>query len=279
MRLLAVMPLGWVRALGWLLGWFLYAVVLPRRHVVQVNLSLCFPDWTAAERRKLVPKIFVHVAQSWLDRGWLWHGRPEVTRERLKLTGALNELQGAQPTVLFAPHFVGMDAGWTALTQQVQRKFTGIYTGQSNKVVDAWSLAGRRRFSAGRAFGRSDGVNAIVAALRKGDPLYLLPDMNFGPEHSIFVPFYDVPAATVTSLSRFARLGRAKVVPVVTRMTTKGYEVRILPAWNDFPSADTAADTALLNRRLQEYIDEMPELYYWVHKRFKSRPAGAAPVY
>jgi Kdo2-lipid IVA lauroyltransferase/acyltransferase len=181
--------------------------------------------------------------------------------------------------VLFAPHFVGMDAGWTALTQQVQRKFTGIYTGQSNKVVNAWSLAGRRRFSAGRAFGRADGVNAIVAALRKGDPLYLLPDMNFGLEHSIFVPFYGVPAATVPSLSRFARLGRAKVVPVVTRMTTKGYEVRILPAWDDFPSADTAADTALMNRRLQDYIDQMPDQYYWVHKRFKSRPAGAAPVY
>ena len=279
MRLLAPLPLRWVRALGWLLGWFLYAVVQPRRHVVQVNLSLCFPGWTRAERRKLVPKIFVRVAQSWLDRSWLWHGRPEVTRERLQLTGALAQLQGAQPTVLFAPHFVGMDAGWTALTQQVQRKFTGIYTGQSNKVVDAWSLAGRRRFSAGGAFGRADGVKAIVAALRAGDPLYLLPDMNFGPEESIFVPFYGVPAATVPSLSRFARLGRAKVVPVVTRMTPDGYEVQILPAWDNFPSADTAADTALMNRHLQDYIDQMPEQYYWVHKRFKTRPAGAAPVY
>ena len=279
MRLLAHLPLAWIRALGWVLGWFLYLVVVPRRHVVQTNLALCFPHWSARRRRALVPRIFVSVAQAWLDRSWLWHGKPERTRRRLKLAGAVEELEGLAPTVIFAPHFVGMDAGWTALTQQVQRDFTGIYTGQSNKVVDAWMLVGRRRFSSGRPFGRADGVKAIVSALRGGAPLYLLPDMNFGPEESIFVPFYGIEAATVPSLSRFARLGRAKVVPVVTRMTREGYEVGVLPAWKDFPSDDAARDTALMNERLQGYIDGMPEQYYWVHKRFKTRPPGMPQVY
>ena len=279
MRLLANLPLAWIRALGWLLGWLLYLVVLPRRHVVRVNLELCFPDWTRERRDRLVPRVFVCVAQAWLDRSWLWHGSPELIRKRLKLEGALHELDGLTPTILFAPHFVGMDAGWTALTQQVPREFTGIYTNQSNKILDAWILEGRQRFSSGRPFGRADGVKAIVSALRKGEPLYLLPDMNFGPEESIFVSFYGVPAATVPSLARFARLGRAKVVPVVTRMTPEGYEVRILPAWTDYPSGDVTADTALMNLRLQGYIDAMPEQYYWVHKRFKTRPPGRKPVY
>src|SRR6478752_4478899 len=267
MRVLAHLPLAWVRALGWLLGRFLYFVVLPRRHIVKVNLALCFPQWTPQQRAQLGPKIFVRFSQAWLDRSWLWHGKPEVTRERLRLTGAVEELSGTQPTVLFAPHFIGMDAGWTALTQQVARSFTGIYTGQSNKVLDAWMLSGRQRFSSGRPFGRSDGVKAIVSSLRTGAPLYLLPDMNFGPEESIFVPFYGISAATVPSLSRFARLGRAKVVPVLTRLTPTGYEVRLLSAWPDFPTADAVADTALMNQRLQGYIDAMPEQYYWVHKR------------
>jgi Kdo2-lipid IVA lauroyltransferase/acyltransferase len=279
MRALSHLPLAWLRGIASLLGRVLYVVVVPRRRVVHVNLALCFPQRSPAERRALAKQVFVAVAQAWLDRSWLWHASAEVARERLKVTGAVDELRGGQATVIFAPHFVGMDAGWTALTLQVPRAFTTIYTDQSDKVVDAWVLRGRRRFGTGRLFGRADGVKTIVSALREGAPLYLLPDMNFGPEESVFVPFYGIAAATVPSLSRFARLGRAKVVPVVTRMTREGYEVEVKPSWSGFPTDDPVADTALMNRRLEEYIDTMPAQYYWVHKRFKSRPDGAPPVY
>ena len=279
MRLLGRLPLSWVRAMGWVLGWVLYALVVPRRRVVRTNLDLCFPQWSPAQRRALVPRVFVHFAQAWLDRGWLWHGSAEVTRQRLVVTGAVDQLAGPAPTVIFAPHFVGLDAGWTALTQQLPRAFTTIYTDQADKVVDAWIHAGRSRYGTGRLFGRADGVRTIVAALRAGEPLYLLPDMNFGPEESIFVPFYGVQAATVPSLSRFAKLSQARVVPVVTRMTRTGYEVQVMPAWNDFPGGDMTADTALMNLRLQGWIDAMPAQYYWVHKRFKTRPPGEPGVY
>ena len=279
MRLLAYLPLSWLRAIGWLFGWVLFCVVGSRRRVVRINLDQCFPHWTAAQRAALVPRVFVRFAQAWLDRSWLWHGRPAVTRQRLRLTGALGEFEGQQPVVIFAPHFVGMDAGWTAITQQLPRQFTGIYTNQADKVVDAWMLKGRQRFETARPFGRADGVGAIVSALRSGSPLYLLPDMNFGPDESIFVPFYGVPAATVPSLPRFARLGRAKVVPVVARMTPDGYDIVVMPAWADYPSRDIEADTALMNRRLQVYIDGAPDQYYWVHKRFKTRPVGLPELY
>ncbi len=279
MRLLAPWPLPLVRALGWLLGCVLYALVVPRRRVVRANLAICFPALAPHRREALVLRVFLRFAQAWLDRSWIWHGAPALVRRRLVLTGAVDEFAGGGATLVFAPHFVGMDAGWTALTQQVPRRWVGIYTKQSNPVVDAWVLRGRHRFPAGRPFGREDGVRELVSSLRRGEVMYLLPDMNFGPEESIFVPFYGVPAATVPSLSRFARLGRAKVVPVVTRLTRGGYEVRVLLAWQDYPSEDMAADTALMNRRLEGYIDAMPDQYYWVHKRFKTRPPGQAPVY
>ena len=279
MRLIGHLPLPWVRGLGWALGWLLYLLAAPRRHIASTNLRLCFPEKSEAQVRALVIRTFVHFAQAWLDRGWLWHGAPELVRRRLSLTGAVNELQGQEPMVIFAPHFVGLDAGWTALTQQLPRHFTTIYTDQSNKVMDAWILAGRQRFGSGQLFGRSHGVKAIVAALRAGDPLYLLPDMNFGLQDSVFVPFYSVPAATVPSLSRFARLGRAKVVPVITRLTRQGYDVQVMPAWQGFGSDDLVADTARMNQHLQAYIDTMPDQYFWVHKRFKNRPPGVPPVY
>jgi KDO2-lipid IV(A) lauroyltransferase len=145
--------------------------------------------------------------------------------------------------------------------------------------VDAWVLAGRQRFGQPEMVARLDGAKPIVAAVRRGEPLYLLPDMNFDPSESLFVPFYGVPAATVPSLSRFAKLGRAQVVPVVTRMTPQGYTIEVLPAWQDFPTADLEADTQRMNRELQSYIDTMPAQYYWVHKRFKDRPSGEAPPY
>ena len=279
MRAIAPLPLPWVRALGRWLGLFLHAVVGSRRKVVDTNLRLCFPQWSDTQRTQAAREVFVHVAQSFLDRAWLWHADPEVVRRRIVLTGAVRELAGTEPAIVFAPHFVGLDAGVTGLTQQLPRRFIGIYTRQSNPVVDAWVLQGRHRFGGARPMSRSEGVREIVAALRAGDVMYLLPDMNFGPEESIFVPFYGVAAATVPSLSRFARLGRAKVVPVVTKLTPAGYEVRIHEAWAGFPTGDLVADTALMNLRLQEYIDAMPSQYYWVHKRFKTRPPGSPGIY
>jgi KDO2-lipid IV(A) lauroyltransferase len=279
MRGQAHLPLAWVRALGVALGGLLFLLVGSRRRVVQINLRLCFPHLSEAAVRRLSRRMFVRFAQAWLDRGWLWHGSPEVVRARLQITGAVHELAGSDSVVIFAPHFVGLDAGWTALTQQLPRHFTTIYTNQANQIMDAWILAGRQRFGSARLFGRADGVKTIVAALRAGDPLYLLPDMNFGLHESVFVPFYGVSAATVPSLSRFARLGRAKVVPVITRLTSAGYAVEVQPSWPDFPSDDPVADTARMNAALQGYIDAMPEQYYWVHKRFKDRPNGEPDFY
>jgi KDO2-lipid IV(A) lauroyltransferase len=279
MRWTAVLPLPWVRALGWLLGGVLYAVVGSRRRVVLINLRLCFPDWSEAQVRQVARQTFDYFAKAWLDRGWLWHGSDALLRKRLRLTGAIQELDGDAPTVIFAPHFVGLDAGWTAITQQLPRRFTTIYTDQANKVADAWILQGRKRFGDARLFGRIEGVKPIIAALKAGEPLYLLPDMNFGPEDSVFVAFYGVAACTVPSLSRFARLSRAKVVPLISRMTKDGYNIEVMPAWQDFPTANAEADTAEMNLRLQSYIDSMPSQYYWVHKRFKDRPNGEAPPY
>lgn len=279
MRLCARWPLPLVRALGAALGWVLYGLIPSRRKVVDTNLALCFPQWSQAQRRQVVRQVFTLFGQSWLDRAWLWHGAPELVRSRLHLTGALDELEGDAPTVLFAPHFMGLDAAWTALTDQVGRRFATIYSPQLNPAADAWIFEGRQRFGAPEMVARLAGVKPIVAAVRAGEPLYLLPDMNFDPSESLFVPFFGVPAATVPSLSRFAKLGRAKVVPVVTALTPQGYEVRVLPAWQDFPSGDLEADTTRMNRELEAYIAANPAQYYWVHKRFKDRPDGMLPPY
>ena len=279
MRLLAMLPLVVVRAMGKLLGWVLYVLVASRRRVVTVNLSLCFPELSPDEIRNLTRQTFVYFAQAWLDRSWVWHAPRSWILRRVAFTGATHELAGTEPTVVFVPHFVGMDAAWGAVVLRIPRPSTTIYTDQSNKLIDRWILRGRRRWGNMRLFGRIEGVKPIVAAIRAGQPLYLLPDMDFGPQESIFVPFFGIPTATVPSLPRFARLGRAKVVSAVVSMTATGYELKILPAWENFPTHDVAADTALMNKKLEGYIREQPAQYFWVHKRFKTRPEGAPELY
>lgn len=279
MGLLAYLPLPVLRGLGWVLGRILFVLVVPRRKIALRNLALCFPQASPAQHRAWAREAFVVFCQTFLDRSWLWSAPREVVLRRVKLQGALHELEGDTPTIIFAPHFYGMDAGGLALPLHTTRAFTSIFSTHPNPALDAWFMRGRQRFGDVRMLNRADGVKPIISSLRKGGLLYLLPDMDFGPNESIFAPFYGMQAATVPSLSRFARLGRAKVVGMVTRLTPEGYVAEITPAWEHFPTDDVAFDTARMNRELERYINPIPGQYYWVHKRFKTRPPGEPSVY
>ncbi len=282
MRFLAHWPLPALRILGHVLGCLLWAVVPNRRRVVQTNLRLCFPLKSETEVRALARAHFVQFAQSLLDRAWLWHAPLATVATRLKWVGtdkALQQLAQEGPKIVFAPHFVGLDAGGLALTLKASKPVSFIFVPQHNKVMDAWVSQGRQRTGNVKPYFRHEGVKHIMSGLRLGEMLHLSPDMDFGPEESIFVSFMGVPAATVPSLSRFARLGRAPVMSLVTRMTPQGYEMDVSECWQDFPTADVQADTQRMNDALAKAIEGSPAQYYWVHKRFKTRPVGEPAVY
>ena len=279
MHALAKLPLPWVRGLGWTLGQLLHLLAGKRRRIALTNWALCFPEQTEVERRQAVRKHFVAFAQSWLDRGWIWGADEASVRSRIKLTGDLEALSGDGAVAIFAPHFVGLDAGGAALSLAFSRSFISLYARQRNVAIDQWVRAGRLKYGTVRLVEKHESLRSLVQALRSGEALYLLPDMDLGPNDSVFVPFFGVPAATVPTLSRLAQLGRARVVPVISRITRGGYEVTVLPAWKDYPTGDPVADTVFMNQRLEEMIATMPEQYYWVHKRFKTRPPGEASFY
>lgn len=279
MRALSYLPLRWVRALGHGLGQLLWWFAHSRKAVVLRNLAVCFPDMSERQRRDLAHRHFVCLGQSLLDRSWLWHAPLAVTRSRLHWSGPVELLRPSDPLVVFAPHFVGLDAGGMALSLVSSTPVAFIFARQSSPELDAWMRQGRERGGNARPFFRHEGIRQIVSSLRKGEKLHLSPDMDLGPKESIFVPFMGVDAATVPSLSRLARLGGARVLPLITRMTPEGYTIEVGELMVDFPSADAVADTARMNQLLARYISTMPEQYYWVHKRFKTRPEGEPSVY
>lgn len=280
MRGLAKLPLPVLRGVGRVVGNVLFVLAVPRRKIALRNLELCFPEKSAAERKQLAKESFVAFSQTFLDRSWLWFGSEALVRSRVKLTGAVHELDGDTPTIVFAPHFYSMDAGGLALPLNTTREFTSIFATNPDPVLDDWFMSGRQRFGNVRMLNRADGIKPIISTLRKGGLLYLLPDMDYGKNDSVFVPFFAVPdTATIPSLSRFARLGKAKVVALYSRMTPEGYVAEMTPAWENFPTDDHVADTARMNRELEAAIRTMPAQYYWVHKRFKTRPDGQASLY
>ena len=279
LRMVAKLPLPWLRALGAALGVCLFYVVRSRRHVALTNLRLCFPQWSEAQRWRVARDAFVCFTQSWLDRGWLWHTSEAVLRKRLTIRGRTDCLSERQATIFFVPHFVGLDAGSVALVLNHQTPITAIITPQSNKVVDRWVMQRRQRWGHVTLLQREDGLRPIVSALRRGEFLHLSPDMSFGLAESVFVPFYGQSVATVPSLSRFAKMAHARVMPMTSRMTPQGYEVTLHEPWTDFPSDDPVADTALMNQRLEGLINDMPAQYFWLHKRFKTRQPGSPEVY
>ena len=279
LALAARLPLPLVRSLGWVMGYALFALVPKRRKVARINLQRCFPDLTERERAKLLRQHFVYFAQAWLDRGWLWMAPESTVRQRVRLVGAVDALQGQEPTLVFGPHFVGLDAAWMAMLVHLPRQCCGLYARQEDALIDAWMAQGRQRFNHPLVVPKEDGIKPLAKALRQGMPLYLLPDMDHHLRDSVWATFFGVSAATLTSLPRLAALGKAQVVALRTQLTSHGYEVHVSPAWSDYPTTDVQADVQRMNHELENMVRQQPAQYFWVHKRFKTRPTGDASFY
>ncbi len=208
--------------------------------------SCAFPRKPLAERKALGQESIVVFCQTFLDRSWLWFGSEALVRSRVQLTGAVHELEGDTPTIVFAPHFYSMDAGGLALPLNTAREFTSIFATNPDPVLDAWFMAGRQRFGKVRMLNRARWRQTHhLSACAKVACCTCCPTWTMAKTIRCFVPFFQVPeTATIPSLSRFARLGKAKVVALYNRMTPEGYVAEMTPAWDNFPTDDHMADTS-----------------------------------
>ncbi|MCZ4304827.1 lysophospholipid acyltransferase family protein [Zoogloeaceae bacterium G21618-S1] len=280
--LLHWLPLVVLAPLGEGLGLLLYRVVSARRKVVLTNLRHCFPEWSEGECRELARRHFRLLGRSLFERGLLWWA-PRERLERIIRISGIERVQALRdagtPVILMAPHFVGLDMGGTRVTMAFD--IVSIYARQRDKVIDRWLHRGRSRFGDQRLLPRDESIRSTVRAMKDGRPFYYLPDMDHGRKESIFVPFFGIATATITGLPRFARMAGAAVVPCQTRMLPggAGYEVTLGEPWADYPTGDVAADVAHMNAEIERMVREAPEQYYWVHRRFKTRPEGERRFY
>jgi len=260
------------------LGYFLAGT---RRHVALRNLARCFPDLTERTRRRLAVRHFGYLGVAACTQGLVWvSSRHRLARiVKLRHRERIDELlRNRHNLILMVPHFVGLELGGVAFAALIR---PGLYMYQKirNPVIDDQMRWGRSRFGAA-SIERSDDLRRMIREIRKGAPLFYLPDQDPG-RRGIFVPFCGIPTATVPMLSRFVRLGVAQVIPIHTRYLPwgRGLELTFDPPLDPFPTDDQAADTALMNRTIEALIRTTPAQYFWVHRRFKTRPPGEPPIY
>lgn len=279
LRTLSVLPYKFVARLGIVVGTALYALPSRRKHIVLVNLRLCFPEKTNHELDTLAREHFRHVVRSYLERGVQWFGSARSIRDIVKIESKIDlDADDAPPTIFMGFHFVGIEVG--CMLYSTQFPVASLYTRMSSAGLCDLAKRQRGRFGA-QMIERATSARKIVGLLRSGTPVMLAADMDQGVENSVFVPFFGVPACTLTAVSRLARLGQARVVPFVTEVLPnyEGYKLTIFEPLLDFPSGNDEIDARRMNAFLEEQVAKFPEQYYWVHRRFKHRPPGMAPVY
>jgi len=276
------LPLAVQAVVGNSLGRMAFHVVGSRRRIALRNLELCFPELSLAHRERLAREHFRWLGRSLLERGLLWYASLARLRRLIRVEGdVLLAERSERPVMWLAPHFMGLDVAGAAVLLFQKKRGISIYQRQSNAVMDRALRRGRLRLGNAEIFSRDEAGKALFRAIRRGDGFFNLPDMDFGTRDAAFVPFFGVPAITLLAPSRLARALDMIVQPVVAEILPggAGYRVRFEAPWADFPSDDPLADSARMNRWIESEIRRNPAQYLWVHRRFKTRPAGEPSLY
>jgi len=283
LRAAALLPLPLLWVVGGVIGDILYISHSERRKITLVNIRLCFPELSDRAQRSMARRHFREFVRAAMAVPIAWWG--SVRRlERLVHCRDCHYFDDAiaegRCVILLIAHFVGLEIGGMYLASAGDPQLIGMYKRPKNRLFDYMIWKGRFRFG-GMLVDRVEGLKPVIRGLKQGMVFCYLPDQDPGLRGSVFVPFFGVPTATLTALGRLAAITDAVVVPSFTRQLPygRGYEVVFRPPLDNFPSGDELEDARRMNEEIEKDVGEMPEQYFWVHRRFKTRPPGEPGVY
>lgn len=268
--------LGFGRKLGWLVG----RVLKRRRHITRVNLKLCYPELSDAARERLVDDHFEALGAGVFETGYAAFASDACLRKRGELVGVEHldaAMKDGHGVLLLTGHFTTLEMGARYLCIN-NRPFHAMYRPLNDELLDYFMRRWREGRSLLPALPKSD-LKKLVRTLREGRCIWYGPDQSLDKEGAAHVPFFGVPALTLTATSRLAHMGRAKVVPYFPAFIDGRYRVTFLPALENFPGACAIADTALINKLLEAGVRLSPAQYFWSHRRFKHPPPGMPDPY
>jgi len=279
--LLGKLPQSVALALSRPLAWLAYRAMPRRRHIAERNIERCFPELEPAERTALVSQSFRSLGRMPFEVAWSWSAS-ERFLSRLGTVDGLEHLRHAaaegRGVLLITAHFTGLDLGAHLLVLQFGAG-GGVYRPLRSRVLEWFQNRSRARWT--ECMIPKDDLRSAIRFLRRGGVLWYAPDQDFGAGRSVFVPFFDIPTATLQATVRLVELTTCRVVPMFPTYdaAARQYKVTIWPALEDFPSGDIVSDLTRVNELLERQVRQAPAQYWWIHRRFKTRPIGEAPFY
>jgi Kdo2-lipid IVA lauroyltransferase/acyltransferase len=283
LRVFAFLPYAFTIRVGYGLGWLAAHIPNERAKVVKTNLRLCFPDLSEEQMNALTLEHWKLFGRSVIERSRIWLGSGRQITDIVTINSAIT-LGDRKPRLLINPHFVGLEGGFMALSvlasQHDWPRGAGLYQNMKNPFFNQKMIQWRNRFG-GKSIERQSRLRDLIREIQTGNFIFIAPDIDLGLRDSVFVPFFGIQTNTITSVSRLARLSGAEVCLMTTTLNLDrmGYTCNISAPLPNFPTDHVEADTARLNKYIEELVRARPAEYYWVHKRFKHRPPGEPSLY
>lgn len=278
-RLLALLPLRPGLWLGKQLGNILYRLLPKRRRVTEVNIRLCFPELSDAEQQQMVREVFQNNGRGLIETSWAYWGNAEFFRSitEIKGTELLSEARNkGNGVILMGGHYSNVDL-CGLLFSFYQQPLSAMYRKHNNPLMEWIIQLGRARFS--EPLDR-DKPRTLLRHLRKNNCVWYAPDQDLGAKNSVFVPFFDQTACTITATTKMVRLNNSPLLFLGCRRKAdnSGYIVEVRPV-EGFPGKDETEDATLVNKAIENFVRQAPSQYMWVHKRFKTQPDGNQKLY
>lgn len=276
----ARLPPRWLGRLAVVLGWLARVLLVGRKRVAARNLAICFPELDDRARARLLDENLRDSGRMLVEFALAWFGSDEKIAAIPCHVDGLEHLAAARAqgrgVLLVGGHFSHLELCARLVSRRI--RISGMYRVMDDPVFEQAVLAARLRYA--DAMFTKDELRATVKYLKRGGTVWYAPDQDMRGKDAVFAPFFGVPAATITATHHLARLSGALVLPFFHRRESDGsYRLRIEAPLEAFPSDDATADTERVNAAIEAMVREAPAQYLWLHKRFKTRPPGAPPVY
>ncbi|MCG6968237.1 MAG: LpxL/LpxP family Kdo(2)-lipid IV(A) lauroyl/palmitoleoyl acyltransferase [Gammaproteobacteria bacterium] len=279
-KTIPLLPYRVMLRLGRAMGNLMYRLMPRRRRIGAVNLKLCFPELSQAERKELLKRNFQSVATAGLETALAWWAPDKKLRPLAHYHGIQHfkdAIASGKSVILLTAHFTCLEIGARMLLMEQQ--YAGMYKRHRNELLEAVISRSRSRHC--KIAIQQDDIRGFLRLLKNKVPVWYAPDQDLGLNRSVFAPFMGIPTATITAASRFAKMTDAVVVPYfpTRRDDGNGYDIEILPPLKNFPTGDDVTDATTINRLIEEHARKTPAQYLWLHRRFKTRPPGEPSVY